>query len=312
MAEAQAKIDRPLDEVMQAMDVVDTLRHRANMVERELGVEERDDKLIERLREIYRNQGIDVPDSILKEGVAALKEGRFAYDPPRESFSVKLARLYIARHRWGKWLLIAIGLLLALIVAWYVFVERPRIAAIEADRRELAEVLPRQLETLHEQTLAAAKTAQGRNAAETWYREGVNALAAKDASGARAAADKLGHLLTNLRTEYALTIISRQGESSGVWRIPDVNPDARNYYVIVEALDENGRALTLNITNEEDGKTYRVDKWGVRVTAEVFDRIRRDKSDDGIIQNNRIGVKRRGYLEPEYLIPVGEGRITTW
>jgi hypothetical protein len=35
----------------------------------------------------------------------------------------------------------------------------------------------------------------------------------------------------------------------------------------------------------------------------VFDAIRADKVDDGIIQNNRAGVKQRGYLEPEYAIP---------
>ena len=71
MAEAAATPDRPLDEVMLAMDVVDTLRHRRNLVERELSEEDRDTRLIERLREIYRNQGIDVPDSVLAAGVAA-------------------------------------------------------------------------------------------------------------------------------------------------------------------------------------------------------------------------------------------------
>ena len=41
----------PLDDVMLAMDVVDTLRHDQLIVERELNEEERRAKLIERLRE---------------------------------------------------------------------------------------------------------------------------------------------------------------------------------------------------------------------------------------------------------------------
>jgi hypothetical protein len=40
--------------------------------------------------------------------------------------------------------------------------------------------------------------------------------------------------------------------------------------------------------------------------------VRGDKQDDGIIQNNRAGVKRRGYLLPEYSIPVQGGAILEW
>ena len=59
----------PLDDVMLAMDVVDTLRHADRLVERELGAEERDQQLKERLRQLYAAQGIDVPEHILDEGV---------------------------------------------------------------------------------------------------------------------------------------------------------------------------------------------------------------------------------------------------
>ena len=44
----------------------------------------------------------------------------------------------------------------------------------------------------------------------------------------------------------------------------------------------------------------------------AFDEIRADKGDDGIIQNNRVGVKQRGYLEPEYAIPTPGGTILKW
>ena len=43
-----------LDEIMIAMDVVDTLRHREELVRRELDDEGREAELIARLREIYR------------------------------------------------------------------------------------------------------------------------------------------------------------------------------------------------------------------------------------------------------------------
>ena len=71
-----------LDDIMIAMDVVDTLRHREDLVRRELGEEQREAELIARLRKIYQDQGIEVPDRVLADGVKALKESRFVYTPP--------------------------------------------------------------------------------------------------------------------------------------------------------------------------------------------------------------------------------------
>ena len=80
MDASQAKAARPLDDVMIAMDVVDTLRHDRRILERELNDERRRAELIERLRNLYKGQGIEVPDSILEEGVRALEERRFVYE----------------------------------------------------------------------------------------------------------------------------------------------------------------------------------------------------------------------------------------
>jgi hypothetical protein len=99
---------------------------------------------------------------------------------------------------------------------------------------------------------------------------------------------------------------------SGVWRIPDANDDARNYYIVVEAVDSENRVLTRPIVNEEDGKIYPVDKWGLRVDESLFRRVAADKSDDGIIQDNVFGTKRRGYLEPDYRMPTTGRAITSW
>jgi hypothetical protein len=44
----------------------------------------------------------------------------------------------------------------------------------------------------------------------------------------------------------------------------------------------------------------------------VFNAVRRDKNDDGIVQRNRLGEKRRGALEVEYLMPVLGGTILQW
>ena len=65
-------------------------------------------------------------------------------------------------------------------------------------------------------------------------------------------------------------------------------------------------------TSEENGQTRNVKQWGLRVKASVFEQIKRDKQDDGIISRNVFGIKKRGYLQPQYLIPTTGGAITQW
>ncbi len=114
--------------------------------------------------------------------------------------------------------------------------------------------------------------------------------------------------------EYTLIIVSRAGEPSLVRRRPprSTGSDARNHYVIVEAIAPDGSKLSLPIRNEEDGVTTTVTKFGMRIPQATYDAIAQDKRDDGIVQRNRFGVKRRGLLEPEYLMPFDGGTITSW
>jgi hypothetical protein len=115
-----------------------------------------------------------------------------------------------------------------------------------------------------------------------------------------------------LEQAYTLQIVSRPGEKSGVWRVPEANPKARNYYIIVEALAADGRTLEVPVVNEENGRTERVSKWGLRVEKAVFERIAADKQDDGIIQQRQFGVKQSGQLKPDYRVPTSGAAITQW
>jgi len=104
-ASAPAPPPQKLDELMLAMDVVDTLRHQDNLVARELDETRREAQLIERLRQIYRDQGIEVPDRVLHEGVRALKESRFVYTLPSPGLARTLALAWVHRGRTSKALL---------------------------------------------------------------------------------------------------------------------------------------------------------------------------------------------------------------
>jgi hypothetical protein len=305
----------PLDNVMIAMDVVDTLRHDQLIVERELNEDERKAKLIERLREIYRGQGIDVPDSILEEGVRALDEGRFIYKPPADSLATRAARIYVTRAAWGQYVIGALAGIAALWACWYVIYEWPRQSALVAQKTELTATIPTRLADLQKQIEAEAiqsgQTALTSGVAST-VRRGLAAARSGDLTQARSARADLEEQLARLRAEYTVRIVSRKGEFSGLWRVPKVNRKTRNYYLVVEAVNKRGKVVKQTILSEETGKREAVSRWAVRVRRDVLDRIRADKADDGIINLSTVAEKKRGFLEPEWRIPISGGAITRW
>ena len=142
--------------------------------------------------------------------------------------------------------------------------------------------------------------------------EGEEAVRRGDSKGVKQVLERLAALRADLEREYELRIVSRPNERSGIIRTPGLNLEAKNYYVVVEPVAPDGKVLTLPVASEEDGKTTSVRAWALRVEKELFDRVAADKQDDGIIQNRLFGVKRRGYLAPEYRMPTSGAAVTDW
>jgi hypothetical protein len=312
MSKATAKPSAPLDEVMLAMDVVDTLRHQQNLVARELDGVTREQQLIERLRAVYHQQGIEVPDHILKEGVSALAESRFTYDPPAPGLGTTLARLYVGRKQWGRPVMAGLIALLVLAVGYFGVWQPYQRGQAEQARLELSEGLPAEMDALYQTIYEETKVQQAVTEAEALVERGKAFAAEGDRAGAEDAVARLVALRDQLRLEYVLRVVNREGVQSGFWTFPEINTEATNYYVVVEALDPDGNALTLPILNEESGETEEVDIWGVRVSESVYDSVAADKRDDGIIQSNIMGRKSDGFLDVEYAVPVLGGAVTRW
>ena len=411
-----------LDEVMLAMDVVDTLRHQRSLVEQELQSEDRERELIEKLRKTYADQGLAVSDEVIAQGVRAMREERFAYQPPPKGLKTSLARMYVHRGRWIKGVLISAAALAAIWVGYRFLVVLPaergrtemarelagradaqkeRTAALRARLDRTSQALQKAIASVSEQPairrladrvrqgLAAAdgrldaleklppvggtdagSVSQKSDAAQRRLNErnelldlaqkdldvaqtgvesilalkdevaGIDALRAEALKEVRepGAAGKVEALYANaaaaaeagdidtlrtarqalqyvhdlLRQEYAIQIVSRPGTPSGVWRTPANSRTARNYYLIVEALTASGQALKLPVTSEEDGKVRTVSVWGLRVDPQVYEQVRRDKEADGIVNRKQVGVKKRGFLTPEYSVSTTGAAITEW
>ncbi len=290
----------PLDEVLLAMDVVDTLRHREELVAQELARGDRDEALLGRLRQTYAAQGIDVPEHVLRDGVAALREDRFAYRPAPPSLARSLATVYVRRGLWLRRLLVAAVVVAVAALAYQQTVVAPRRALVDGLTEAHAAIVALASEPVA-QTRAAALVAAGRAA-----------LVEGDREAAGVALASLQDLRADLERAYELRIVVGEGVTSGVWRVPDDNARARNHYLIVEAIDASGRRLTLPILSEETGRVERVSNWGLRVDEATWNRVAADKADDGIIQQRTVGRKVAGELEPDYLIETTGGAITRW
>ena len=312
MSDATAKPAAPLDEVMLAMDVVDTLRHRQDLAIRELDGAAREAQLIERLRDIYHQQGIEVPDHILKEGVSALAESRFTYVPPAPGLGTTLARLYVGRKRWSKPVGAALLALLVLGIGYF-GVWQPYTAGQAAQARiELTEGLPARMDALRETIFEETKVQQAVVQADALVARGKAFAQEGNRAGAVEAVESLTALRDQLRQEYVLRVVNRPDVQSGFWTFPEINTAATNYYIVVEALAPDGQVLSLPILNEETGETETVPIWGVRVPESVYNAVAADKRDDGIIQANEVGRKSDGFLDVEYLMPVQGGAVTRW
>ena len=172
----------PLDEAMLVMDVANTLRHGIDTP-----IEARpspgDEPLVQRLRGLYRQQGIEASDAVLREGIAAMADRRFVYAPPHGP-RARLARLYVAR---GQWAPAATVLVLALLVGLggYFLGYRPyREAQAEQARLELAQTLPAQMDALYQAIFDDTKVQTAADVAATIRDRGKDAAHAGDRAGA--------------------------------------------------------------------------------------------------------------------------------
>ncbi|MCR9269093.1 MAG: DUF6384 family protein [Hyphomonadaceae bacterium] len=304
---------KPLDEVLLAMDVVDTLRHREQTLMRELDEVGRRAELIERLKDIYHAQGIEVPESVIVEGVKALKEQRFAYTPPKPSLSVRLAKIYVSRGRWGLPVLAVLAILGISGTVYQVGVAGPATARAEAARVELTQTLPEQVAALENEIGRIATQDRATALAATYVQDARSALRDENAEDAKQAIAALQALRDELTTSYEIRVVYGPDEPrSGVIRLNDNVPGNTLYYLIVEAVDPAGRRVERLITNQEDTSARRTSKWGQEVSEADFNRVAADKQDDLIIQDAVIGTKPVGALDPDFTVNTTGGAILEW
>jgi hypothetical protein len=135
-------------DTMAVMDIVDAARHEDALIEKELSAEDRRKAFVEKIRDIYRKQGIEVSDEVLKEAVETFEGRRFRHQPLASGTSRTFWLSYVRRWRIAAFASIPIVLAGAGWGAHYSLVTLPAERAVLAEQVAIDESLPRELQAL--------------------------------------------------------------------------------------------------------------------------------------------------------------------
>ena len=294
-----------LQEQMGAMALIDEMRHRQMVVQEHLDMPRRREEVARRIREYYRSQNIEVDDELVAQGVRTYFDKRLSYEaPPAGKLSNLLARVYISRSSWKKPALAGVAALALLAGGGYVAQqaqereaasERAAQAAMAAELDEIAARIRETEQDFRDMGLPPSDMQQ----VESMVAAADSAVRARDIAGARTSLEQLEATLAYAATPLAINVVDRTGAKTGVVRRYG-GGGASAWYLIAEATDPSGRVVPLAVTSAESGEKKLASQFGVRVSQDVFDRVRADKMEDGHVDDKLLGKKPAKALTVQY------------
>lgn len=286
-----------LQDQLGAMALVDDLRHQRIQLQEHMSIAARRELVATRLREYYAAKNIPLEDDLIERGVAEYFSKRFVYEPYALSgWKKRIADLYVARARFGRRLLVAslaavlgIGGTVGAIGA-YSSHQEAKSAQLQADAERLTHELAGLAQSFDKMGLPSKDQANVTRRIDV----AKETLAKGDVVSAKAAVSDLRSLLAFAAMPLSISIVDRQGVKSGVERTS--NSGGRAWYVIAEALDGAGNPVPVHSTSVEDGTSRVVSIFGIQVPQATFEQVKKDKQDNGLIDDRAIGVKKANTL----------------
>ncbi|MGV3486850.1 MAG: DUF6384 family protein [Planctomycetaceae bacterium] len=305
--------DLSLNEMLRVMDVAREMRRSRDVAE---GMFRRDEvraELREKLLRTAQLAGDRVTQAEIDAAIDQYFETLNTYEDPKPSVKRVLAHAWVWRTR------IAAAIVAAAITfggAYYLFLSSaaPLSSAVQSERavaaeQETASVLVDRIEAM---TNDPAVLAQARS-----LQAELNAARGQDVTAAVAAREQLAQLVDTLSASYEVHVVSDPNQPSAIAR--GMGDKDSIHYVIVEARDASGNVVPQSIRNAETGRVEKVTRWAEEVPAAVYQRLKQDKTNDGLLSETLFATKTRGELEPQVKLPDAAGspvhpgnRITRW
>lgn len=305
---------------LRIMDVASELRRQRARAAGQLNIDQAKAEIRERIRATAELTGEPLSDGEIEAAIEHYFSGLYRFKKPARNLSYYLARLYVARRSVFCRVVLPVLLAAAVFAGWRLWQElkeAKRLALIE----QQLEKLPERGNRLYQSALQLARSDAAREAAASQLARLKAAGAAGDLEQLRSAVAGIEALIGRLRQEYEVRVASGPSQKSGIDRYYTDKRGQRvsGYYLIVYARDRSGEQVPVSILNSENNLQEKVLYWGERVPKEVYERVRQDKLDNGVIDEPRFGRKRQGELEMEVMIKDAAGKplereaqITEW
>jgi hypothetical protein len=310
--------DRPdslsVPEMLRIMDVATTLRLDRELVEEQLNFEDLKARLKERMLAASKVTGESVTPEEVDAAIRQYYANLYTFREPKLSLPVALAHLWVRRMSilWGCLIAVALGGFLWVLT-------RP--AQVGGGNAHIVNSLVKAIwdEEGNIRKLAIDPAATSRLA--RLHDEAAVYRSKQDAQGLRGVRKSLEEIEAALVREYAVRVVSGPKQKSAIDRYFKDKQGKRvsGYYLIVEAKGPDGKAIPLRIHSDETGADKEVTSWGERVPQAIYERLKKDKLEDGILNETAFAAKRKGMLDEEVTMPGPDGkplarmgRITEW
>ena len=305
-------------EMLRIMDAASALRQDRELVDEQLNLNEIKARLRERMIAASKVTGEEVTPEEVDAAINTYYARLHRFEEPKMSFPVALAHLWVRRSAILIWGGSALG---ALLLGWWLFVSSNGPFSGTGRTSRALDRLSASVQR-HEDAIRAV--AQDPKVDETLNRlktEVQTYTSQRDPQKLASVDAALANLEARVLDEYTISIVPGLDRRSGIDRFYEDESGKRvsGFYLIVEAKAPDGSVLSRTIHDSETGKDETVKTWGERVSREVYDRVAKDKKEDGILDKTAFSVKKKGALDEEILILgddghplIRAGQITSW
>jgi hypothetical protein len=299
-----------LAEMVRIMDVATALRQDRELVEEQLNFDQIKARLRQKLTEAAKVTGEEVTEAEVDAAIEQYYSSLHSFREPPRDFRIVLAHLWARRRTILIWS--GAGLAAVALITWlFLLPSGPLNPGGRAERRIAA--LTHSIQQSADRIKAVSNDPSVNPELEKLVAQAGTYEAQKDGGRLEEVNRQLSNLEERLREEYTVAVVSAPGKKSGIDRFITDQDGKRvsGYYLIVEARRSDGKVLSRRIHNSETGQDDEVSVWAERVPKEVYDRLAKDKREDGILNETTFATKRVGFASEEIQMNGSDGQPLT-
>jgi|GEM_PF-5453232 len=301
-----------LNDYLNMLDVAAELKKQEKAVDTQFNIDTFKKNIKAKLLKSSKGTLNPLNDKQADQAVEAYFQGLYTFKKPKKSFGYNLLKVYTKR-------LIIFKVFFSIIFISLFLFSIPKLKSFYSNYKN------NQIEARIENIYLTSKN-KINNKNDRYDQEVIRELknrlnlinTSKTVADAKLAKKDYDDFLKFVNKKIYLKIVNKKGIKSGIDRYFDDYKGQRisGYYLIVQAFDQNNNLLEIEIDNIETGKKMKVDTWGEMVPLEVYNKVRADKINNGIINNNILAIKDYQKMDFDFIM-IGDnfdrrGQITKW